>query len=97
MTVAGDGEGVGKGVAFFDEDLVANAATGGVEVNGMLAGEGLYGSVLGEVLGGLVLDIVVEGEYKLFGIVDASCAYGLEPFGKEAGSANKVQQILSQR
>ena len=60
MTVAGHGEGVGEGVALFDEDLVANAAAGGEKVNGVLAGEGLYGSVLGEVLGGLVLDIVVE-------------------------------------
>lgn len=89
MAVAGNGEGVGEGVALFDEDLVANAAAGGVEVDGMLAGESLYGGVLGEVLGGLVLDVVVESEYKLFRIVDACGSYGLEPLGRKKGSASE--------
>lgn len=93
MTVTSDSEGVGKGVALFDEDLVADAATGGIEVNGMSAGESLYGSILGEVLGRLVLDIVVEGEYKLPGIVDASCAYGLESFGKEIRSTKEELEL----
>ena len=87
MTVAGHGEGVGEGVALFDEDLVANAAAGGEKVNGVLAGEGLYGSVLGEVLGGLVLDIVVEGKDKFSGIVDTGGSYAFEPLGRKCRSA----------
>ena len=75
MTVAGHCERVREGVTLLYEDLVANATTGGVEVDAMLPREGFNSSVLGQVLRRLVLNVVVEGENQLLGIVYARGTY----------------------
>ena len=53
---------MGECVAFFNEDLVTNAATRRIEVDTVLSGERLDGRVLRQILSGLVLDVMVEGE-----------------------------------
>jgi hypothetical protein len=61
--------------------LVADAAAGGEEVDGVLAGEALDVGVLPEVLLALVLDVVIEGEDGLSRIVDRAGANIAEPAG----------------
>lgn len=78
MTVARDDHGSRPGVALLDHDLVADTSSGGVEVNTVRLGEGLDLGILGQVGGGLVLDVVVEGEDGLRGAVDGRQGEGSE-------------------
>jgi hypothetical protein len=71
VRVGADDHRAGDGVALLDHDLVGDAGAGGVEVDLVLEGELLDLGVLGEVLGGVVLDVVVDGEDGLGGVVDA--------------------------
>lgn len=75
MAVAGNGESIGKGVAFFDEDLVSDASTSGVEVDSILPCKGFDRCVFGKVFRGLVLNIMVEGEDELLRVMDPRCTY----------------------
>ncbi len=65
-------------VALLHHDLVADAASRWMELDPVLAGEGLYGPVLVEVRLGAVLDVVVQREDDLPGLVDARDAETLE-------------------
>jgi hypothetical protein len=79
VRVRSHGERVRERVALFDEDLVANASAGGIEVYAMRPCEGLDGRVLLEVLRRSVLDVMVKREYRLTGIMYIGRADGLEP------------------
>ena len=50
MGVGRDRQGVGECVAFFDEDLMAYATTGGIKVYALFSGETFYIAVFLEVL-----------------------------------------------
>jgi hypothetical protein len=77
--VGADHHGTGDGVALFHHDLVADAGAGGVVVDAVVVGELFDFGVLAEVLGGVVLDVVVDGEDGLGGVGDAGRpARGLE-------------------
>jgi len=54
---------------------VPNASTSRVEIHTMLSSKLLNHAVLGKVFGGPVLDIMVERENGLRGVVYPSCAY----------------------
>lgn len=75
MTVAGDSESIGKGVAFFDEDLVSDASPSGVEVDSILPCKGFDRCVFGKVFGRLVLNVMVEGKDELLRVMDPRCTY----------------------
>ncbi len=75
MAVAGDGESIGKGISFFDKDLVSDASSSGVEVDSILPCKGFDRRILGEVFRSLVLDVVVEGEDELLRVMDPCCTY----------------------
>ena len=59
VRVRRNGEVQWEGVSLLDHDLVADTPSGGVEVDAVLLGEVFDVPVLGEVLLGLVLDVVV--------------------------------------
>jgi hypothetical protein len=50
MGVRGDGQGVGEGVTFFDEDLMAYSATGGIKVYALFFCETFYIAIFLDVL-----------------------------------------------
>lgn len=75
MAVAGDGESIRKGVAFFDEDLVSDASSSGVEVDSILPCKGFDRCVFGKVFRSLVLDVVIKGEDELLRVMDPCCTY----------------------
>lgn len=79
MTIACDCKGVWKRIPLLNEDLVAYPSSSWKEINGMLACEGLDGSIFSEVFGGFVLYIVVESENWLSGILNTRCTDRFEP------------------
>lgn len=79
MRIGSDDERVWECVPLFDEDLVSDSAPGAVKVDVVGTGKGFDRAVFLEVFGGFVLDVVVEGEDGLGGVVDFGCAEGFEP------------------
>ena len=56
---------VGGGITLFDEDLVTDTTSHGVEVDPVFASELLYQCVLCEVFGRFVPDVVIQSEHGL--------------------------------
>jgi hypothetical protein len=67
VAVGRDGEGIWKGIAFFDENLMADPTAGGVKIDSLRASESLDVGIFGQVLGRFVLNVVVECENRLPG------------------------------
>jgi hypothetical protein len=68
VRIAGHRHATRRHVPLLDHHLVADAGAGRVEVDAVLLGELLYAPVFGEVFLGLVLNVVVDGEYRLPGV-----------------------------
>ena len=95
VAVGRDGEGVRKGVAFLDEDLMADPTTGGVEIDSLRARKGLDLGVFVQVLGRFVLDVVVERENRLPGRLDLPRSNRFEPKKKrKEGRKKSAHQTL---
>jgi hypothetical protein len=73
-----DDERARKRVSFFYEDLVPDSASGAVEIDTVRARKGFDRCVFLKVFWGFVLDVVVEGEDGLVGVVDFGGAKGFE-------------------
>ena len=69
MRVTPDAERTRKNVASRNHHLVPDPTTGGIEGDALIGRKGLDLRVLGQVLLAAVLDVVVQGEDGLAGIV----------------------------
>jgi len=69
MTITGDRKGVRKSITLFHEHLVTYAPPGGVEVHTVLPTERFDRCVLGQVLVGLVLNVMVYCKDRLRWVV----------------------------
>ena len=78
VRIRGDDEGSRKDVAALDHDLVADAGAGRIEIDSMFPGEGFDGPVFLQVSLVMILDVVIEGEDQLLGVVDLRGAYRFE-------------------
>jgi hypothetical protein len=58
---------VRESIAFFNEDLMTYAAAGRIKVYSLRPRKGLDISIFGQILGGFVLNVVVEREDRLAG------------------------------
>src|SRR5581483_7599066 len=85
MGVGGYNEGAGYDVTALHHYLVADARSRGIKVDPMLFGESLNSAVFLLVGFVLVLNVVVEREYQLFGIMNFFRADSLE-FAHHSGS-----------
>jgi hypothetical protein len=70
-----------KCITLLDHDLVTDSPTSRIEVNPMRVCKSFDLAVLFEILGGLVLYIVVEGEDELSRVCDLASSYTLESTG----------------
>ena len=75
-----------KCIAFLDKDLMADAPARRVKVYPMYSRESLDRRVLLEVLFGLILYVMVQGEDNLFGVVYTIRSDRLEPVLIMAGN-----------
>ncbi len=78
VRIGGDDERAGHDIAALDHDLVSDARAGGIEIDAMLFGEGFDRAVFLLVGFVLILDVVIEREDELLGIVDFLRADALE-------------------
>ena len=78
MRVGADDHGAGCHVPSLDHHLVTDARAGRIEVDAVFACELLDAGVLPEILGGEVLDVVINGIDRLRRIMDLLGADGLE-------------------
>jgi hypothetical protein len=79
MTVGSDSQRVWESVSFLDQDLVTDTAPGRIEVDIVRASKAFDGSILLQILGGLVLYVMIEGEDRLSWIMYAGSTDRLEP------------------
>ena len=70
MTVTSNDHLSRQGIPLFDYDLVTNTTTSGIEIDAVLLCKCFNLLILPNVGLGLVLHIVIEGEYRLSRIVD---------------------------
>jgi hypothetical protein len=78
VRVGGDDERARNHVSALDHDLVADAGTGRVEIDTMLFGEGLDGTIFFLIRFIPVLDVVVKREDELLCVLNLLCADPLE-------------------
>jgi len=78
VAVAGHAETTGFHITFFDHDLVPDAAPRRIGRDAVGRGELGYGPVLGLVVLAEILDVMIEGEHGLPGVLDLGHAQPLE-------------------
>ena len=79
MTVRRDGKCIGKGIAFFYEDLVADSTASWEKIDALGSRKRLDIRILGQILGRFVLDVVIKGEDCLSGKLYLRRPYRFEP------------------
>jgi hypothetical protein len=83
VAVRRDREGIRKRITFFDKDLMADSATGGVKIDSLCARKSLDVGIFGQILGRFVLNVVVEGKNRLPGRLDLRRSDRFEPKKKK--------------
>ena len=83
MAVGRDRECIWKGIAFLDEDLVADPAASGVKIDSLRARKSLNVGILGQILSRFILHVVVECEDRLPGRLDLRRSDRFEPNKKK--------------